>query len=240
MSYFVTHKPCPKCGSSDAYAEYDDGHHWCFSCRKWSPPDIQSARQVENALFGQEKRKKGGLPLDLTSNIPKEPYSWLKQYSLTAEEINNNNLGWSQSEQMLIFPYFGEDGDVLLWQGRFFPARSPKVYTSGYPDDCILLHHSSSREYSRRVVVVEDPISAIKVSRVCDSTELLGSNISKSKAVRLSKLYSHLTIWLDADKIKSMVQFVEMYAVLFEKIDYIYTEYDPKVYDTNQLRSRLK
>jgi hypothetical protein len=37
-----------------------------------------------------------------------------------------------------------------------------------------------------------------------------------------------------------MVQFVEMYAVLFEKIDYIYTEYDPKVYDTNQLRSRLK
>ena len=25
MSYFISHHPCPKCGSSDAFAEYDDG-----------------------------------------------------------------------------------------------------------------------------------------------------------------------------------------------------------------------
>ena len=28
------HQPCPDCGSSDALAEYDDGHTYCFSCSK--------------------------------------------------------------------------------------------------------------------------------------------------------------------------------------------------------------
>jgi hypothetical protein len=239
MSYFITHKPCPRCGSSDAYAEYDDGHHWCFSCRKFSPATITSVRQLENVLYEKQKLKKGELPQDLSNEIPKEPYAWLKQYALTAEEITNNNIGWSQQEQMLVFPYLGEGGDVLLWQGRYFPARSPKVYTSGYPDDCILLHHNSGGIYPRRVVVVEDSVSAIKVGRVVDASPLLGSNISRSKAVRLSRLYEHLTIWLDNDKIVSMLKFFETYGVLFKTIDYVYTELDPKEYNTEQIKEFL-
>ena len=31
-SNFVKHKACKDCGSSDACAEYDDGHTYCFSC----------------------------------------------------------------------------------------------------------------------------------------------------------------------------------------------------------------
>lgn len=33
-SEFIGHKPCPKCGSSDALAEYDD-HSYCFACEHW-------------------------------------------------------------------------------------------------------------------------------------------------------------------------------------------------------------
>ena len=29
-----THIPCPKCSSSDAFVEYDDGHGFCFSCNQ--------------------------------------------------------------------------------------------------------------------------------------------------------------------------------------------------------------
>lgn len=32
------HQPCEDCGSSDALAEYDDGHKYCFSCTKYTPP----------------------------------------------------------------------------------------------------------------------------------------------------------------------------------------------------------
>lgn len=33
--YVVSHQPCPKCLSSDAYSEYADGHGWCFSCKTY-------------------------------------------------------------------------------------------------------------------------------------------------------------------------------------------------------------
>ena len=31
-SEFIGHEPCPKCGSRDNLARYDDGHGWCFGC----------------------------------------------------------------------------------------------------------------------------------------------------------------------------------------------------------------
>ena len=239
MSYFLSHHPCPKCGSSDAYAEYDDGHFWCFSCRYFVPSKIRTIKQIENALSQKQRFVKGELPYDFNNNVPKESYAWLKSYSLTNEEISNNNIGWSDTNSMLIFPFYGENKDVLCWQGRYFPARNPKVFTSGFPDSHILLHHCSSGSDLRRVVVVEDSISAIKVSRVCTATELLGSNLSTHKAVGLSKLFSHLILWLDNDKIKEMIKFKEKYGGLFDSIDIIITDKDPKYYNTNEIKEIL-
>ena len=31
-SEFIQHEPCPKCGSRDNLARYDDGHAFCFGC----------------------------------------------------------------------------------------------------------------------------------------------------------------------------------------------------------------
>jgi len=36
-SLVASQLPCPSCPSSDAYAEYDDGHGYCFSCQKYFP-----------------------------------------------------------------------------------------------------------------------------------------------------------------------------------------------------------
>jgi twinkle protein len=33
------HLPCPECSSSDAYAIYEDGHGFCFSCRAYVPAE---------------------------------------------------------------------------------------------------------------------------------------------------------------------------------------------------------
>jgi len=33
----LAHQPCPTCGSSDALAEYSDGHTFCFSCEEYIP-----------------------------------------------------------------------------------------------------------------------------------------------------------------------------------------------------------
>lgn len=172
------------------------------------------------------------LPHDFTFDIPKEPYAWLKKYNLTGEEISENKLGWSAKNELLIIPYFDEQGKVILWQGRYFPTKVPKVFTMGRPDNHLFYPviniHNLTNYIDNRVVVVEDSISAIKVSRYCKSTPILGSSLSMHKAVQLSRVFSHLTFWLDYDKISSVVKFNEKYRSLFDKSDVIITELDPK------------
>lgn len=238
MSYFICHHPCPRCGSSDAFAEYDDGHYFCFSCRKYVPAKTTSLKQVENA-FKDPPKQKFDFPHDYTQELPKEPYAWLKSYALTNEEIKQNGLGWSESKQMLIYPYYGEKDELLCWQGRFFPQRKPKTITYGYPDSHLLCCHNDNSEFQGSVVVVEDPVSAIKVARVCTSTVLLGSNLSMHKALRLSRGFSKVFLWLDNDKVKEMIKFKQKYASLFDTVSMVVSEQDPKCYNEHQIKESL-
>ena len=231
MSYFITHTGCPKCGSSDAFAEYDDGHFWCFSCGHYVP--AKGNIQVVERHFSERGTNVNSLPLNISLDIPKEPYKWLKSYGITDEEIVNNKLMWGDG--MLIFPYYGEEDELLYWQGRYFPKKTPKVLTRGYPDNYV----NFRRVGTERVCVVEDSISAIKVSRVCSSMELLGSNLSMHKALGLSMVFSHLTLWLDSDKLLTATKFVNKYSSLFDKCDYIYTDKDPKEYSIDDIREIL-
>ena len=48
---FLRHTSCDKCGSSDANAEYTDGHHFCFSCHTFTPPP-KSGRQDDEVSTG--------------------------------------------------------------------------------------------------------------------------------------------------------------------------------------------
>lgn len=234
MSYFITHTGCPKCGSSDAFAEYDDGHFWCFSCGHYVP--AKGNIQVVERHFSERGTNVNSLPLNISLDIPKEPYKWLKSYGITDEEIVNNKLMWGDG--MLIFPFYGENNEINFWQGRYFPMGNPKVYTCGFPDKFINFRDFGGGK-STRVVVVEDSVSAIKVNRVCASAELLGSNLSMHKAIGLSRVFSHLTLWLDSDKLLTATKFVNKYSSLFDKCDYIYTDKDPKEFTTEEIRKIL-
>jgi Zn ribbon nucleic-acid-binding protein len=242
MTTFLRHEPCPSCGSQDNLGVWDDGHKWCFGCGFFVPSSNMSIEQMETALVGKDKNNKNdGLPLDFTHSLPAEPYAWLKQYEITNAEIIQHNLGWSASRQMLIFPYFGENNEVIFWQGRYFPQRKPKSFTGGDFRHLVLVrHHVGTTDFSGGVLtVVEDPVSAIKVSRVCDVHPLFGSNLSQHNAIRLSRYFSELNLWLDFDKTKEALKFAERYKFLFKKVNVISTEKDPKEYGTEQIRTYL-
>jgi hypothetical protein len=264
VSNFLHHTSCDNCGSSDANGVFDDGHTYCWSCNK-ATYDNSNRNLEEVAALLQTKPavRDNSLPEDFTYTIPKEPYGWLKQYSLTNEEIINNKLGWSASRQLLIFPYYGEIDDnnaqtvgttnkqdkegtkeatILFWQGRYFPQRKPKSFSCGNINDNIIINRcsGSSLVNSRGcLVVVEDPVSAIKVSRVADTLPLFGSHLSLQKAIRISKFYEHVVLWLDNDKTKDMINMQQRYKYLFKKIDIISTENDPKLYNTQEIKELL-
>lgn len=240
MSSVLSQGGCPKCGSSDAFTLYSDGHGFCFSCRKYKPATNININHVKDALSKRVERLSNALPSDSITELPKEPYLWIKQYGLTPEEISNNGIQWSSRNEMLIFPMYGESKDeILMWCGRYFPSRSPKVYTSGFPDNHILFPHRSQPTLGECVVVVEDVVSAIKVTRLLPTTPLFGAHLSLRKAVRLSKMFAHLVLWLDQDKTKDMLKFKEKYSTLFESIKIVSTKLDPKEYSTEQIKEFL-
>lgn len=232
VSNFLHHTNCPDCGSSDALGVFDDGHTWCFSCGAYTTSASLSIDNMENILLDKQKeRKPTDLPDDFTFNIPNEALAWIKQYSITNQELKDNRIGWSKSGELLIFPYFGEDDEILMWQGRYFPKRNPKVYTCGDCSSCLVLHMVSGTGGGLGdsvVCVVEDPVSALKVGRYVNTTPLFGSHLSIKQAQRIASQFKVMILWLDQDKTKDMIKYAEKYKYFFDDIHIISTELDPK------------
>jgi hypothetical protein len=231
-SRFVGHEPCPKCGSRDNLGVWDDGHKFCFGgCGYRVPPTTTMAAFDKPAVVSKDN----SLPEDASYYIPPEPLKWLRQY-ITDKEIEGNQLMFSRRKEMLIYPYFDNNHELLLWQGRFFPARKPKTITYGYPDRHLILLGDASSEW---VVAVEDAVSAIKVSRWATAMPLFGSHISARQAGRLAKRGHKLTIWLDFDKTKEGMKLRDKYAPMFSEIKVISTELDPKLCSDEVIKEKL-
>jgi hypothetical protein len=226
MARFVNHTSCPKCGSSDARALYDDGSSFCFSCRNSSRGsrigiDVKD-RQRDNRV----------LPDDCTTIITHHGWDWVRKYGFTAEQLIKNNVLYSPSRNQVIFTF----PPTELWQARNFD-REPKYLTSG-PHDAILPIYSQSE--ADAIVLAEDCLSAIKISYVgCDSMPLLGSSLSSSKLSRIAKTYRNLVVWLDHDKGSEAHKIARRASLLGMQARVVHTELDPKDYRYGQIREYL-
>jgi hypothetical protein len=183
------------------------------------------------------------LPEDVSTYIPEVPYKWLKK-CLTDEEILKNRIGWSQGRLSLVFPVFDQQGKLLIWQSRYFGplGNFPKYLTKGYKGDIL---HVLGEHSSNRVVLVEDLISAIVVSRVENSMPLWGSTIHLKTLRQLARYYGQVSVWLDEDvwhspaKVKSNLESLALARLLFDDVNIIRTDEDPKYQQQEQLAKIL-
>ena len=47
---FITHEPCPSCGSKDNLARYSDGHGYCFGCQHYEKGTEMEEAQSNGSL----------------------------------------------------------------------------------------------------------------------------------------------------------------------------------------------
>lgn len=246
MSKIISQGKCSNCGSSDACTTYDDGHSWCYSCRKYVPPTntlenmykrLQRNTKELNTITLQGKKLEP-LPDDCSMVIGVEALRWLKSYGITDKEIKSSNIVWSAYRQMLIFPSYDNDMNLLHWQGRYFPQRNPKCYTQG-DNNHITLFPATETALEGVVVVCEDYLSALKVSRYCDSLCLFGSHVPPKLISKLRQQgYESIWFWLDYNKGKDSQKFRDKYGI-FVKTRSIVTEKDPKEYDSKSIENIL-
>ena len=234
------HTPCPKCreygrdrAGNNMYV-YEDGHSYCFSCGFAQKPTLE--RQLH--LVSSDKKGPIFLPQDAGKTIPSVALLWLAKYEITQQETVDFNIMWSNDLNWLIFPVFGDEFNetLLTFQARNFSKFGKKYYTRGAVSEVVNYYDQKNlRLPEDTVIVVEDMVSAIKISRQFTVLPLLGSFLSADRANRLNKFFKRIIFWLDYDKAESaMSQAMRMKQYGFTT-NVIITKEDPKTYSDEEI-----
>lgn len=243
MSNFLHHEPCPNCGSKDNLGVWDDGHKWCFGCSYYVPPE--SFRLIGSFIRAKKTRSSVSLPEDARSSLGLVANLWLDRYYLSKQEIERNRFLWSPSgvtmedgrvvSPLLIFPFFDSSGNCIFWQGRNFSSinKKPKYFSRGDKESIVNIYGHFPNKPA--LFLVEDVISAIKVSRFGHSLPLFGSTLSPERAKRIATQFKNIVLWLDPDKSVEVLRMKNELGHIFDKIGIIFSNKDPKDYFNDEL-----
>lgn len=223
---FVSHEPCPKCGSRDNLGRYSDGSAWCFGCSYFEP----AIRTIENSRNNNNNETISNLSVfNFSNSLPKDAIFWLKKYGLTNEEISNNNFVWDSLAERLVYPVYGENGEILFWQGRAF-GKGPKYISWGKIPVEIYLG-----KLTRTLIFTEDVVSAIKVARHTTASPLFGSNLPANRLNWACERFSGVGLWLDPDKRTESLKAVIRGQMVGHPVFGIYSDKDPKEHSDKEI-----
>ena len=233
---YTQHEPCPRCGSKDNLARYEDGSGWCFGCRYYEPPQgLQRLRNFVGSTQLKTKWENLSLPIDASYRLKEEHLAWLNKYDLTRSEIIKYRM-MSSEQQGLILPIFNSKEELLFYVNRPMREGAPESKDNGLKPFVVF---KSKEPTSDTIVCVEDYISAVKVSRVVPAQPLFGSFLSVGNITKLRKKYKHLLIWLDRDKAKESIRQATRCRSFFTSVRSVITDLDPKEYSTEEIRKWL-
>lgn len=261
MSKFISNGPCPKCGSKDNLATYDDGSAWCWSGSKgkpchYIPPKISgfvAKKQQQEEHDGEEEHIV--LPSDCTRDFPEAVVNFIKPYGLTIEELIRNAYLWSPNKGAL-FRHDSKHGTSrrcgwseqrnlptsLLGYSRKFSNRRPKSIFRGSKEDALPLTYPKDSVHQSVVCLTEDSLSALKVGRVVPAMPLFGTSISVTKIVKLIQLtkLQKIIVWLDHDKFREGWEIADKFKWLGCGAKVVLTKHDPKLYSEQEILEYIK
>ena len=264
MARFSHFEPCPKCGSRDNLARYDDGGAFCFGCKHWEPRNATSIFNLqrisdshslsEGVLFKSNAIQSAESG---STTLPGRVLDWLKSYAISPTTASRCGFRWNARTSQLIFPLYNQAGQIVATQSRNFDpdrAAKAKYFNSGSKEEAFPLYQketpsvgppsrassSSCPNLDHRVTITEDLLSAIRVSKFVDAMPALGTSLSMSKALALQKMgYTTALVWLDRDKWKEGMDICDKFKWLGLSTRAIYTEKDPKEYSDEQIQEYL-
>ncbi len=241
--YHVKNTVCPQCRrigndkSGDNLAVYSDGHSWCWSCGYYvSGSGISRFK----SRVHQEPITKHEVVLPSDSDVcyPTRALEWVGHYDLTRNDLLNHNALWSESYKRLIFPIYGDTG-LIAYQGRYFgEEKRPKWWGVGDLKNTFHILGKSSSQ----LVLVEDIVSAIKLSKFTMAMPLFGSHVGAVRFKRLYSLYKdtvEVCVYLDPDKRSESIVEARRGMLCGLRTRVIYSERDPKEESVEKLKEIL-
>jgi len=150
--------PCPSCTSSDAYAIYDDGHGYCFSC--------EGHVQEATAPVKREPRIKAAvtkLPIGEYAAIPDRKISekTCKMYGVTVLKDDNGNITDHA------YPFFNDEGAKCAVHIRTIEGK--KFRFEGEIRDAQLFGQNLFKAGGKFITVTEGEIDAMSAYELTGS-----------------------------------------------------------------------
>lgn len=187
------------------------------------------------------------MPNDVGTYYGSAAVEWLAGFHVDVPTAILNGLVWSPSREQLIFQL----GDC--WQARNFNlalgsgnAKRPRAknFTSGDVNECLHIYNTTDPSVVAGVggtlVVVEDPVSALRIGRLCPSMPLLGSHLAAARLNAVAGLFEEVLVWLDSDKLAEARSISRRFQLAGVKSRTIYTDLDPKCYTDEQIKEIIK
>ena len=167
--------------------------------------------------------------------------NWLSMACVNWQDLRHFNVGKTKGFRDVIFPYYDEKG-LCLYQKRILSHKGPKYLTTKRAD-CKFHKTIFNRSLEEEpLVLVEDALSAIRVSKFCPSYPLLGNNASPEQIIWLTDQFDSFIIWLDNDNQQVKKNAESLYKILTMLGKGVYKEdklYDPKYYSDHYMEMML-
>lgn len=174
---------------------------------------------------------------------PAEARGWLRKYGITEFEANDNGVAYLPDEKRLMLPTVNYQGAITGWQERaIYPHQTPKYITRvlGNVSPSAQGHWVRSPAKSKGVVLVEDIVSAIKLSSEMDAVAMLGTKLRPEVRNIIAENYEEAYVWLDPDEAgftatRSVCKELE----LFLETTHITSDVQPKEATDIEIRAHL-
>lgn len=210
---------CPKCYSSDGLAVYEDGSY-CFACNN-------TINKYNFGYASTKKENKLGVPINLGHKIPEEYVAWMVKYNIKPSEAY-----WDGSRKRLCFPSM--DGKAAWLRSL---TEAPKWLLAGSKYSLFMYGVKT-----KNLCLVEDVVSAIKVSSIMQTIALGGTNLKDSILSTIVRgYYKKIYIFLDGDEAgKEGAQKIRNELKLIKNCIILRGNKDPKDYSLNDLKEMFK
>jgi hypothetical protein len=236
MAHFVRHERCERCAeigndrSGDNKAVYSDGSSYCFACGKYQPPD--------SWFHISERTERRNYDIGPTKALPSDYMNYYLGF--LPRDIIVRNFTYSPKLNRSVFTYTDPETQETFVEARSLSDK-PKVLSLG-KKPLLVAKNGVCGHFNEwdELVLVEDLVSALKVSIITYAMPLFGSVIPQRNFdwIFQSKGKSVL-VWLDPDKLTEAVRMAFRLSNVGKSSRVIPSERDPKCYDIFAIKKIL-
>lgn len=233
---------CHHCGKSGYFME-DYVRKQKFKRARQNSRNTTSGN-VGNSEGSSSITKHGTIPADGTTDFsewPSQARVWIYKAGLSESDTKRFGICYSPKRQRVIIPSYLDNGKLLGYQSRrvFKEDPKPKYLTKKF-DKYMLWAYNSGRD---TCTIVEDVLSAIRVSKYTDTVALLGSDINDYILLYiLNNNYTNINIWLDNDNYivnNNKLSIYNKLKVYINNVNIINIKNDPKNLSDRELSDIL-